>query len=157
MVDTNVRRVLARAVDGQAEAGVPSTKRDLAAMEAQLPETLADARLANAAIMELGAIVCTARSPRCDGCPIATTCAWRAAGYPDYEGPRRPGQKSFEGSDRQVRGLILAELRASEVPLGQDEIDAVWADDVQRTRALEGLLADGLVAGDPNDGYELPS
>ncbi|MES2170771.1 MAG: A/G-specific adenine glycosylase [Actinomycetota bacterium] len=157
VVDTNVRRVLARAVDGQAEAGVPSTKRDLAAMEAQLPETLADARLANAAIMELGAIVCTARSPRCDGCPIATTCAWRAAGYPDYEGPRRPGQKSFEGSDRQVRGLILAELRASEVPLGQDEIDAVWADDVQRTRALEGLLADGLVAGDPNDGYELPS
>ncbi len=156
VVDTNVRRVLARAVDGRAEAGVPSTKRDLAAMEAQLPEGLADARLANAAIMELGAIVCTARSPRCADCPLSRDCAWRAAGYPDYDGPRRPGQKSFEGSDRQVRGLILAELCASDIPVTQDEIDAVWADDVQRTRSLQGLLGDGLVVGDPESGYELP-
>ncbi|MCU1413508.1 MAG: adenine glycosylase [Microbacteriaceae bacterium] len=156
VVDTNVRRVIARAIDAQAEAGVPSTKRDLAAMDAQLPDGLADARLANAAIMELGAIVCTARSPRCEDCPIAGQCAWRAAGYPQYEGPRRPGQKTFEGSDRQVRGLILAELRASDIPVTQDEIDAVWVDDVQRTRALQGLLADGLVAGDPVGGYELP-
>jgi A/G-specific adenine glycosylase len=157
VVDTNVRRVLARAVDGQAEAGVPSTTRDLAAMEAQLPEALPDARLANAAIMELGAIVCTARSPRCEECPLATRCAWRAAGYPDYEGPRRPVQKTFEGSDRQVRGLILAELRASDVPVTQDEIDSVWPDEVQRARALLGLLADGLVVGGPDRGYELPT
>jgi A/G-specific adenine glycosylase len=157
VVDTNVRRVLARAVDGQAEPAPPSTRRDLAAMEAQLPEDLADARVANAAIMELGAIVCTARSPRCDECPIAGACAWRAAGYPDYAGPRRAPQKTFEGSDRQVRGLILAELRASDIPVTQDEIDAVWTDDVQRTRSLLGLLADGLVVGAPDRGYELPS
>jgi A/G-specific adenine glycosylase len=157
VVDTNVRRVLARAVDGKAEAAPASTRRDLAAMEAQLPAALADARVANAAIMELGAIVCTARSPRCDDCPIAATCAWRVAGYPEYEGPRRPGQKAFEGSDRQVRGLIMAELRASDIPATQDEVDAVWDDDVQRTRALQGLLADGLVVGDPGLGYELPS
>ena len=155
VVDTNVRRVLARAVDGQGEPGPPSTRRDLAAMEAQLPEALEDARLANAAIMELGAIVCTARAPRCDACPIADRCAWRAQGYPAYDGARKPVQKRFEGSDRQVRGLILAALRASEIPVTQDDLDAVWPDDVQRTRALRGLIADGLVVRS-DDGYELP-
>ncbi len=155
VVDTNVRRVLARAVDGQAEAGPPSTRRDLAAMEAQLPASLEEARLANAAVMELGAIVCTARAPRCEDCPIADLCAWRAAGYPDYAGARKPVQKRFEGSDRQVRGLILAALRASEIPVGQDELDGLWADDVQRARALHGLLRDGLVVHG-RAGYELP-
>ncbi len=157
VVDTNVRRVIARAVDGQAQPGPPSTRRDLAAMEAQLPHDLPGARLANAAIMELGAIVCTARAPRCDVCPLAETCAWRAAGYPDYVGVRKPAQKRYEGSDRQVRGLILAELRASDVPVTQGELDTVWLDDTQRARALKGLIADGLVTGNPVDGYELPS
>jgi A/G-specific adenine glycosylase len=156
VVDTNVRRVLARAVDGQAEPGKPSTKRDLAAMEAQLPPGLADARLANAAIMELGAVVCSARSPRCEECPIASVCAWRTAGYPRYDGPRATTQKKFEGSDRQVRGLILAELRASDVPVTQQEVDAVWPDDAQRTRSLVGLIADGLVTGSPEAGWQLP-
>lgn len=155
VVDTNVRRVLARSLDGQGEPGPPSTRRDLAAMESQLPEEPEAARLANAAIMELGAIVCTARAPRCDACPIAHLCAWRAAGYPEYAGARRPVQKRFEGSDRQVRGIILAALRASEVPLEQDALDELWPDDVQRTRALHGLIADGLVTR-TRDGYELP-
>ena len=156
VVDTNVRRVLARAIDGQAEAGPASTRRDLAAMEAQLPESLEDARIANAAIKELGAIVCTARAPRCDDCPIASVCAWRAAGYPEYAGPRPAAQKRFEGSDRQVRGLILALMRSSEVPVSQHELETVWLDDAQRTRALRGLLSDGLVVGDRLDGYGLP-
>ncbi len=145
VVDTNVRRVLARAVAGQGEAGPPSAKRDLAAMEELLPQELADARLANAAIMELGAIVCTARAPRCDDCPIAAQCAWRLHGYPPYLGPRAAVQKKFEGSDRQVRGLIVAELRASDIPVTGQEIHALWPDAVQRERALAGLLHDGLV------------
>lgn len=157
VVDINVRRVLARAVDGHAEPGPPSTKRDLAAMDDLLPLDDAQARVTNAAVMELGAIVCTARSPRCEDCPIRERCRWRTEGYPDYDGPRAAKQKKFEGSDRQVRGLILAELRASDVRVAQDEIDAVWPDDVQRTRAILGLLADGLVVGSPDDGYELPS
>lgn len=155
VVDTNVRRVLARAIAGQGEAGPPSTKRDLAAMESILPEGLADARLANAAVMELGALVCTARSPRCGDCPVAAECAWRLAGYPPYLGPRAAVQKKFEGSDRQVRGLIVAELRASDVPVTREEIERVWPDATQRTRALAGLLKDGLVV--PADGgFELP-
>lgn len=155
VVDTNVRRVLARAIAGQGEAGPPSTKRDLAAMEAILPAGLADARLANAAIMELGALVCTARAPRCDDCPIAAQCAWRLAGYPPYLGPRAAIQKKFEGSDRQVRGLIVAELRASDTPVTAEEIEALWPDAVQRNRALAGLLHDGLVRR-LEGGYSLP-
>ena len=155
VVDTNVRRVLARAITGQGEAGPPSTKRDLAAMEAILPMGLADARLANAAIMELGAVVCTARTPRCDDCPIAAECAWRLDDYPPYLGPRAAVQKKFEGSDRQVRGLIVAELRASDIPVTRDEIERVWPDAAQRERALAGLVKDGLVVP-TGIGLELP-
>jgi len=155
VVDTNVRRVLARAIAGQGEAGPPSVKRDLAAMEAILPTGRADARLANAAIMELGALVCTARAPRCDDCPIAAQCGWRLDGYPPYLGPRAAVQKKFEGSDRQVRGLIVAELRASDVPITREEIEQVWPDTAQRERALAGLLKDGLVVPAGED-FELP-
>ena len=154
VVDTNVRRVLARAIDGQAEPAPPSTRRDLAAMEAELPADPAGARLASAAIMELGAIVCTARAPRCDACPIAKRCAWKAAGYPDHLGPRKAVQKRFEGSDRQVRGLIMAELRASEIPLGALQLPP-GIEPAQFERALSGLLADGLVASSA-EGYSLP-
>ena len=156
VVDTNVRRVIARAIDGNAEAGPPSTKRDLAAMEALLPADDEAARIFNAGTMELGAIVCTARAPRCDQCPLAAVCAWRAAGYPPYLGARKPVQKKFDGSDRQVRGLILAELRASDVPVHACELETIWADDTQRARAMGGLLADGLVVGSSAEGYELP-
>jgi len=155
VVDTNVRRVLARAVAGQAEAGPPSTRRDLAAMEAVLPESVADARITNAAVMELGALVCTARSPRCEECPIAELCAWRLAGYPAYEGRPAPVQKKFEGSDRQVRGLIMAELRASDIPVTAAEVSELWPDTVQRDRALASLLRDGLAVRH-GDGYSLP-
>lgn len=155
VVDTNVRRVLARAIAGQAEAGPPSSKRDLAAMEAVLPVSVADARLTNAAVMELGALVCTARSPRCDACPIADRCAWRAAGYPEYEGRPAAVQKKFEGSDRQVRGIIMAELRTSDVPVHGALLARLWPDGAQFERALAGLLRDGLAVSEP-DGYALP-
>ena len=155
VVDVNIRRVIARSVLGQGEPG-PAAKRDLADMEALLPEGLEDARAFNVAMMELGALVCTARSPKCDACPIAAQCAWRAAGYPEFEGKRAPVQKKFAGSDRQVRGLILAELRASEVAVTQRELDTVWPDAAQRARALAGLLSDGLVVA-VDGGFELPS
>jgi len=156
VVDTNVRRVLARALNGQAEPGVPRTRRDLDAMDVVLPQNAERARLANAGVMELGQTVCTARAPRCAECPIAALCAWRAAGYPDYEGERAPRQKRYEGSDRQVRGLILRELRGSDLPVPAGTLAALWPDAEQLARALAGLLRDGLVAGDPVKGYLLP-
>jgi len=156
VVDTNVRRVLARAIGGHAQPGPPRTAADLAAMEAILPEDPERARLVNTGTMELGQTVCTARSPRCEVCPIAELCAWRAAGYPEYEGPRAPTQKRYEGSDRQVRGLIMRELRASETSVPASVIAGVWTDAAQRERALAGLLADGLAVGDAASGFTLP-
>jgi A/G-specific adenine glycosylase len=154
VVDTNIRRVIARAIDGQAEPGPPG-KRDLAAMEALLPEDRSAAAAFNAGMMELGAIVCVARSPRCDECPVASRCAWRQAGYPAYDGPKKAVQKRYEGSDRQVRGRILAELRASHIPVTAAELETVWPDAAQRDRALAGLLADGLAVA-AEGGYTLP-
>jgi A/G-specific adenine glycosylase len=156
VVDTNARRVLARALGGQAEPGPPQTRRDLDAMESVLPLDPVRARLVNAGVMELGQTVCTARAPRCEECPLAAVCAWRARGYPDYAGARAPRQKKYEGSDRQVRGLILRELRAAEVPVPAEVLSMLWPDAIQLERALAGLLRDGLVTGDRVEGYLLP-
>jgi A/G-specific adenine glycosylase len=155
VVDTNTRRVIARAVLGQAEPGPPSTTRDLAAMSALLPESDAAARVFNAAAMELGATVCTARAPRCDVCPVAEACAWRRAGHPAYDGPRRAGQARFEGSDRQVRGLVMRELRAAHRPVARHALTPVWADAAQLERAIAGLVGDGL-AVDRDGALSLP-
>ncbi|UOE44650.1 A/G-specific adenine glycosylase [Agromyces larvae] len=155
VVDTNTRRVLARAVDGRAEAGAPGAARDLAAMSAVLPEDPVAARAFNAGAMELGATVCTARMPRCDACPVADLCAWRAAGYPAHDGPKRRTQARFEGSDRQLRGRIMRELRGSHRPVARDELAPLDPDAARLDRVLGTLVADGLaVASD--DGYALP-
>ncbi|MGL4339017.1 MAG: A/G-specific adenine glycosylase [Rhodoglobus sp.] len=160
VVDTNVRRVIARAELGHGEASTPSTRRDLQTMEALLPTGDEDARLFNAAMMELGAIICTARSPRCLKepalCPLSTSCRWRAEGYPPYQGPSAATQPRFEGSDRQVRGLIMAALRNSSIPVTMLAIESLWPDVMQRERALAGLLSDGLAVAAPG-GYMLPS
>lgn len=154
VVDTNVRRVVARAVHGRGAAG-PAAKRDLADVEALLPEAPADASVVSIALMELGALVCTARAPRCDECPIADACAWRAAGYPPFEGKRAPRQSRFEGSDRQARGTVLRALRAVDVPLSPAELHALWHDADQLERALASLAADGLVVRE-GDAVRLP-
>lgn len=148
VVDTNVRRVLARAVHGRAAAGPARTAADLAEMDAMLPRDPAAARLVNAGTMELGQTVCTARSPRCDPCPLAASCAWRAAGYPPYRGPRAPLQQRYEGSDRQVRGLVLRELRERDDPVPMAVVEGLWRDAGQLARAVDGLLRDGLVVRD---------
>jgi A/G-specific adenine glycosylase len=145
VVDTNARRVLARAVRGHGEAGPARTAAELAEMDALLPVDPARARLVNAGIMELGQTVCTARAPRCDACPLREVCAWRAAGYPVYDGRRAPVQKTYEGSDRQVRGLVLRELRGSDTAVPATVIAGLWPDTVQLDRAVTGLVSDGLV------------
>ncbi|MBN9212566.1 MAG: adenine glycosylase [Microbacterium sp. 71-36] len=147
VVDTNTRRVLARVVDGAAQPGPPG-KADLARMAAELPDDIDEAAIVNAAAMELGAIVCTARAPRCDVCPLAAQCAWRAAGYPASE-DRRRRQAKYEGSDRQARGAVLKVLRdASPAPVPLDDMIPDWPDAGQRDRAIDSLIADGLAEAD---------
>ncbi len=149
VVDTNTRRVIARLSHGLAAAGMPRAS-DLGDMEALLPEDPVEAQVFNAAAMELGAIVCTARAPRCGECPVAAWCEWRGAGYPDNAPEKRPKQAAFTGSDRQVRGRIMSLLRGSRETVAHEEALAAAAsgqlrDEAQPRRALDSLIADGLV------------
>ncbi|MBV8966669.1 MAG: A/G-specific adenine glycosylase [Mycobacteriaceae bacterium] len=151
VVDTNVRRVVARAMRGVAEA--PARAGDLEDVASLLPHDRTAPRFA-AALMELGATVCTARSPRCAVCPLSA-CAWRAAGHPPSDRPPRRGQ-TYAGTDRQVRGRLLDVLRASDVAVSRHHLDAAWVTDPgQRDRALASLLADGLVEATTDGRYAL--
>ena len=157
VLDTNVRRVLARTLAGAEQPAPAVTAAERVRADAVVPDEPAVAARWAVAVMELGALVCTARAPRCDSCPVRTRCAWRLAGSPAYDGPARRVQP-FAGTDRQVRGLLMGVLRdrdPSEGPAGAADLAAVWGDDVQRDRALAGLLADGLVVEDGGS-YRLP-
>ncbi|MFI5533698.1 A/G-specific adenine glycosylase [Kitasatospora sp. NPDC051853] len=155
VLDTNVRRVFARAVTGVEYPAQATTAAERRTATALLPEDTATAAVWAVAVMELGALVCTARSPGCGACPLRRRCAWQAAGCPPYEGPARRGQ-TYEGTDRQVRGKLLAVLREAHGEVPQARLDAVWPDHVQRARALDGLVADGLVEPVAQGVYRLP-
>jgi A/G-specific adenine glycosylase len=145
VLDTNVRRLFARTVQG-----VEFPADSITAAERGLASALLPARDAHrwaASTMELGAVICTAKSPKCAICPVEQHCAWNAAGRPSHNGPPRRGQ-AYAGTDRQVRGLLLDVLRASDSPVTTAELDAVWDDANQRERCLASLLSDGLVTED---------
>jgi A/G-specific adenine glycosylase len=156
VVDTNVQRVITRAVGGVAAAASPVAERDRAAVAALLPGAPARSARFGVAVMELGALVCTARTPRCGGCPIAAQCAWRLAGSPAAAGATRRAQR-FTGTDRQVRGRLLDVLRGSDRAVSAAELDLAWPEPVQRSRALDALIADGLVDPLPDGSYALPA
>lgn len=141
VMDTNVRRVLARVVLGQAYPSTSITAAERRLAQALLPAD--DAHRWAAATMELGALVCTARAPRCDVCPVADRCRWLALGRPDHDGPPRRGQ-AWAGTDRQCRGRLLAVLRDATDPVPKAALDAVWDDTAQRERCLDALLDEGL-------------
>ena len=158
VLDTNVRRVLARLVAGEPWPGAASSAASVA--ERRLAESLLPAEPAVAArwsvaVMELGALVCTAASPRCGDCPVARECAWLAAGPPAGGAARRRTQK-YEGTDRQCRGRVLAVLRAADDPVRRADFDAIWTGQAQLERALDGLVADGLVDPLPDGRFALP-
>lgn len=155
VVDTNTRRVLARAVGGRSQPGAPS-RRDLAVMAALLPADPAEAAVLNAATMELGATVCLARGPRCPECTVADRCAWRLAGCPDT-GDTRRRQAAYEGSDRKARGAVLKVLRdAPAYTVRLADVLPEWPDAVQRDRAVASLVADGLAEAEGGS-LRLPS
>lgn len=151
VLDVNVRRVLRRAIDGVEHPTPATTAAERALAESLLPRRHDSAARWSAAVMELGALVCTSRSPKCGDCPIAQDCTWLNAGSPTGERPRQ--QAKFSGSDRQVRGLIMAALRES--PIAVQSIEYVWPDEAQRLRALVGLVSDGLIV-ETTKGWTLP-
>jgi A/G-specific adenine glycosylase len=155
VLDTNVRRVLARSCSGTEfpARSVSRAERDLAGE--LLPADEATAATWAVAVMELGALVCTSASPSCGTCPVSDLCAWRAAGYPAYDGPPRQAQ-TYAGTDRQCRGRLLEVLREAHEPVHRSRLDAVWADEAQRARCLASLIDDELVTALSADTFALP-
>ena len=145
VLDTNVRRVLARTLQGVELPGASVTRAERDVAEQVLPDDEPTAATWSVAVMELGALVCTAAKPRCAACPVADLCAWRSAGYPPYDGPPRRGQ-TYAGTDRQCRGRLLAVLREAHAPVHASRLEAVWSPAEQRDRCLRSLLDDGLVS-----------
>lgn len=168
VIDTNVRRVHARIFtgDGAAAPSLTAAERRLAA--ALMPDTttqhgIDQANTWNVATMELGALICTARAPKCQQCPVMHQCAWVTAGKPAPTTVAKT--QSWNGSDRQVRGAIMGVLRAQgaiDVLRLQATVEATGRlgrhipEDAQWNRALNGLIADGL-ATLKNEVLTLPS
>jgi len=160
IVDTNIRRVIARAVLGDASAGPVRAVLDRQRVGEFLSPIADPARACTAAagLMELGALICTPRNPACDQCPLASSCTWKASGFPEYQGAAPPKQAHYQGSDRMVRGIILRELRSSDTPIPQTFLGTLWPEREQFQRALRSLEADGLIRRSPveQNSYELP-
>ncbi|MDN4480669.1 A/G-specific adenine glycosylase [Demequina muriae] len=144
VLDTNVRRVIGRAWHARPLPAAHLTKGERDHAAGLVPEEKSASALWNAGAMELGALVCTARAPRCDACVLAPSCAWVAAGSPGLdEAPRR--SQAWHGTDRQVRGRVLALLRDASGPVtvtGHASLEDV--EPGQLDRCLESLVADGL-------------
>lgn len=155
VVDVNVRRVIARTVHGAAQPGAATTPADRADVAAALPADPVRAARYSAALMEYGALVCTARAPQCGAC-VLPRCTWREAGFPAQEGPWRRPQR-YEGTDRQARGALLAVVRGAAGPVPRTALDAAWdRDPGQRDRALDSLLTDGLLEQTAGGEFALP-
>ena len=172
VVDTNIRRVYARLFSGKALPSKSLTAAETRLADQLMPQQIAESVAWNQSVMELGALVCTARSPKCEDCPVFEQCAWIAAGRPepDYV----PKGQSWHGTDRQVRGAMMAVLRHSSAPVAVDllltdragaeqlaariespgqetaeMLERLWslpAPLEQRQRALNGLISDGLAS-----------
>ncbi|MGY5319874.1 A/G-specific adenine glycosylase [Neomicrococcus lactis] len=125
VVDTNIRRVHARLFTGNALPEPSLTAAENALAAEVMPAEVTEANTWNAAVMELGAVVCTARSPKCADCPVLDLCAWVAAGKPEPH--YVPKGQSWHGTDRQVRGAIMGVLRV--VPAPVPRMDLVMSAD----------------------------
>jgi len=154
VLDTNVRRVHARVLDGVEHPPPAVTRRERERAAALLPADDSDAATWSVAAMELGALVCTAQRPRCGACPVAGQCAWRAAGHPAYDGPPRRGQ-AWAGTDRQCRGRLMELARDTDGAVTRARMEQAWSEPLQRERCLAGLVEDGLLV-ESGGGYALP-
>ena len=143
VLDTNVRRLIARAESGIANCPTSVTRAERVVADALVPDE--DVRAAKWAVasMELGALVCTARSPQCEVCPIRDGCRWVIDGRPD-NAPARRGQP-WKGTDRQCRGVIMDVVRNSPRGVKVQMALSAWPEPDQASRCLESLLDDGLV------------
>jgi len=152
VLDINIRRLLARALDGVESPTSAPTKSEKTAREILIPSK--GAHIWAAATMELGALICTSRRPICDQCPVMSRCSWRAAGYPKSEIKKKT--QTWHGTNRQCRGTIVQALRDNS-SLTEKEIKKLWHEDSQVEKALMTLLEDGLIIRLSGKNYSLPN
>lgn len=156
VLDTNVRRVLSRLFGGRAQPDPNLSVAEKHAAMALLPADDAESVTWNISLMELGALICTARAPACALCPVEPSCAWKALGSPVHEGAPRRSQ-AWHGTDRQVRGVLMATVREAPMPVTRGQLDIAWPGDPhRRERIIASLVGDGLLEHLPGDEYCLP-
>ena len=172
VIDTNIRRVLSRVFLGEESRGGAATRaeRDLAADA--LPADTAQSVVWNQSVMELGAVVCTAKKPLCESCPVSDDCAFLKAGLPGLGEKRTRPRQRFQGTDRQVRGMVMAALRKaakaqSAIKSGtqasqsvsvitRTQVEQLWPDHVQLDACIASLDEDGLIEILPDGSLTLP-
>jgi A/G-specific adenine glycosylase len=151
VLDINIRRLFARVFDGVEVPKANLSNHERLARSELIPSR--DAHVWAAATMELGALVCTSRNPKCDECPLTSMCQWKAAGYPQSDQPRRT--QGWHGTDRQCRGVIVQALREN-AALNKHQLEKLWHDESQIEKALSTLIKDGLVSLTSGSLYCLP-
>jgi A/G-specific adenine glycosylase len=150
VLDVNIRRLFARVIDGNQFASLAPSKIERKLRYGLIPS---DGAKWAAATMELGALICTARNPICDKCPVKQECLWRERGYPQSEVKRK--SQGWSGTDRQCRGVIVQALRENKKQT-KNALNKLWHDESQVDSALKTLLADGLIEA-TGKSYQLPN
>jgi A/G-specific adenine glycosylase len=151
VLDINIRRVFARVIDGVEVPTAASTKSERELREKIIPAK--NPHVWAAATMELGALICSAKNPKCGQCPLADQCIWRSLDFPLSDQPKRT--QSWHGTDRQCRGVIVQALRENPA-LSKKEIMQLWDVPSQVEKALLTLLEDGLVVAQKGQQFSLP-
>jgi len=152
VMDVNIRRVLTRVIDGNEHPKPSPTSREKARRLTLLPEK--NAHIWAAATMELGAIVCTSKNPKCELCPVISACNWRKNGYPKSDLIRK--SQDWHGTDRKCRGTIVQALRENE-SLTENAIRKLWPEESQVEKALKTLQEDLLIEAISRKRYRLPA
>jgi len=151
VLDINIRRVFARVIDGIEVPTAAPTKSERQDREELIPSK--NPHVWAAAMMELGALICTAKNPKCGQCPLADQCMWRSLDYPLSDQPKRT--QSWHGTDRQCRGVIVQALRENPA-LSKKQIMQLWDVPSQVEKALLTLLEDGLLVEQKGQRFSLP-
>ncbi|PWG63046.1 adenine glycosylase [Bifidobacterium callitrichidarum] len=158
VIDTNIRRVLSRVFLGAESLGGAASPAERALAAHVLPEAVRDSVTWNQSVMELGAVMCTAKSPMCEVCPIAHDCRFLKLGRPGLGERRTRPRQRFQGTDRQVRGLVLAALRGlpAGATLARSDAEALWKDKAQLAACIASLDDDGLIEMTEDGALRLP-
>jgi A/G-specific adenine glycosylase len=148
-VDTNIRRVLLRAVgaSGSSATQLQNEADAIARSVASTGRFGGGGRAWSLALMDLGSTVCVARAPRCGECPIAKVCAWRAGSGSDPVRSQNPARTArYAGSDREIRGTIVRTVCAAPIEVSGLTLHGRALGSSDRVqRIVADLVAEGVI------------